>query len=146
MQKILSPRVSVYRKGGYYDWHVDTAIMDFNRADLSFTIFLNSIDDYIGGELELELNGFKAKVKGKPGEIIIYPSGIKHRVLTISSGERRVIVGWLKSNIHLQEHRDRLYNMNVEISKLRKTQGCDLEESIDSLNTIYQQMLRDYSN
>ena len=145
MQKLLSPRVAVYRQGGHYDWHVDTPIMDLNRADLSFTIFLNSGDDYEGGELELDLNGIKAKVKGKPGEIIIYASGVRHRVLPVISGERRVIVGWLQSNVKLHEYRERLYGMNVELTKLRKIESANLDAITENLNTIYNQMVRDYS-
>ena len=145
MQKLLSPRVAVYRQGGHYDWHVDTPIMDLHRADLSFTIFLNSGDDYEGGELELDLNGIKAKVKGKPGEIIIYASGVRHRVAPVISGERRVIVGWLQSNIKLHEYRERLYNMNVELTKLRQIDSSNAHAITESLNTIYNQMVRDYS-
>ncbi|WP_347864350.1 2OG-Fe(II) oxygenase [Planktomarina sp.] len=145
MQKLLSPRVAVYRQG-HYGWHVDTPIMDLNRADLSFTIFLNSGDDYEGGELELDLNGIKAKVKGKPGEIIIYASGVRHRVLPVISGERRVIVGWLQSNVKLHEYRERLYGMNVELTKLeKKIESASLDEITENLNTIYNQMVRDYS-
>ena len=145
MQKLLSPRVAVYREGGFYGWHVDTPIMDLQRADLSFTIFLNSGDDYQGGELELELNGVKAKVKGKPGEVIIYASGVRHRVLPVTSGERRVIVGWLKSNVKLHEYRERLYNLNVQLSRLRQIESDSAKEITENLNTIYNQMVRDYS-
>jgi PKHD-type hydroxylase len=143
MQKLLSPRVAVYREGGHYDWHVDTSIMDLHRADLSFTIFLNSADEYKGGELELKLNGAKAKMKGKPGEAIFYASGVEHQVSPVSSGERRVVVGWIRSNIKLHEHRERLYGLNLEVSDIRSKFGV---EAADPLNTLYHQFVRDYAD
>ena len=37
-----------------YGRHIDNAFMSSGRADLSFTIFLNSKDKYEGGELVIE--------------------------------------------------------------------------------------------
>ena len=143
-RKVLSPRVAIYREAGHYDWHVDAALMDHHRADLSVTIFLNDKTDYEGGHMEMVLpSGMKATVRGNKGEIVVYPSGLLHRVNSVTSGERRVIVGWINSNVRTQEHRERLYELNVERTRLEKKLGGDETENI---NRLYHQFVRDYSS
>ena len=93
MRDLINPMVSKYSNGDFYDWHVDVALLANRRTDLSFTLFLNDYSDYSGGELEIEVNNQKYQIKGKAGDIIIYPSGLKHRVNNITNGERLVIVG-----------------------------------------------------
>ena len=56
---------------GKYGWHVDNAFMGDDRADVSFTIFLDNPSDYNGGELEIDSIG---KFKLNKGDMIIYPS------------------------------------------------------------------------
>ena len=143
LNKILSPRVAIYREEGKYDWHVDSAIMDLERADLSFTIFLNGREEYEGGEMEITLeSGMAAKIKGNAGEIVVYSSGLLHRVKPVTKGERRVIVGWIRSNVKVPEYRERLYALNVENTRLREKFGYEESEKI---NQLYHQFLRDYS-
>ena len=144
LNKILSPRVAIYREEGKYDWHVDSALMDLERADLSFTVFLNGRDAYEGGEMEIMLeSGMTAKVKGNAGEAIVYASGLLHRVKPVTSGERRVIVGWIKSNIKGPEYRERLYALNVERTRLTEKYGY---EEAEKINQLYHQFMRDYSD
>ena len=143
VKEIVDPRVASYKNGGQYDWHVDVALLAQKRTDLSFSIFLNGKDDYQGGEMEIELPGTKIKVKGNTGEMIVYPSGLLHKVNPVSSGERLVIVGWLTSHVKFQEQRERLHDMLIEIIRIREKLGAN---EVENLNRLYHQFVRDFSN
>lgn len=100
-------QMGVYNEGCFYNWHQD----NFNIGDgpirkLSFSIFLNSGDDFSGGELELETwqvdhdrnNPFtsnKIKSPKVPGTLIVFPSYARHRVLPVTKGVRYSLVGWV---------------------------------------------------
>src|SRR6185369_17043277 len=51
---ILGPLFSRYRPGHAYGPHVDDALMDGVRTDVSFTLFLSAPETYDGGELVIE--------------------------------------------------------------------------------------------
>ena len=82
---------------GRYGRHIDNVYMSSGRADLSFTIFLSSKDNYEGGELIIEDFNSEEKIKLDAGEIIIYPSTYLHSVEEVSNGERLVFIGWIES-------------------------------------------------
>ena len=53
--KALSPLLfSRYETGMHYGSHVDDALMDGMRTDVSFTLFLSDPKSYDGGELAIE--------------------------------------------------------------------------------------------
>ena len=80
--------------GMKYGSHIDNAYMSSGRADLSFTIFLNSKESYEGGELSIDSFNSEEKFKLDAGEIIIYPSTYLHSVEEVLNGERLVFIGW----------------------------------------------------
>ena len=55
-------------KGMKYGRHIDNAYMSSGRADLSFTIFLSSKDNYEGGELSIEYFNSEEKFKLNSGK------------------------------------------------------------------------------
>jgi len=101
---------SRYTKGMEYGDHTDNAVnwagQQFIRSDLSFTIFLSSPDEYEGGELIANVFGSELAVKYDRGDMVIYPSGLTHRVNAVTSGCRRVALGWLQSTVPQQERRE----------------------------------------
>ena len=96
-----------YYSGGHrYDWHVDMAFMTGMRTDYSFTISLTDPESYEGGTLELELDdGSIQECRLAPGHMIIYPTGVLHRVTQVTSGNRLSIVGWIQSTVSDTEDR-----------------------------------------
>ena len=53
--KALTPLMfSRYEPGMHYGSHVDDALMDGMRTDVSFTLFLSDPESYDGGELVIE--------------------------------------------------------------------------------------------
>jgi len=108
-----------YKKGEYYNWHVDDEIDRCMINDkllasadnhgesiailngeymrkLSFSIQLSDPEDYEGGELEFECgNNEPFFAPNKKGTIIIFDSRVRHRVCEVKSGVRKSLVGWV---------------------------------------------------
>jgi PKHD-type hydroxylase len=140
---LIDPRVSLYDINDHYDWHIDVALLANRRTDLSFTIFLSDKEEYEGGELAFKMNNQIVNIKGASGQIVIYPSGLLHKVNEIKSGKRLVIVGWINSHVKLEEHREHLFQLAYEKSRLEKLLGYD---EIKTLTQIYESLIRDFSN
>ena len=110
-----------YKKGQHYQWHTDghgchqsarkSAVLhkqdtlQFTRQTnllgtvrkISVSAILN--DDYEGGELEFKMltpMGTEqiSTVKGKKGDIIVFPSYLLHRVKPVTKGTRYSVVAW----------------------------------------------------
>lgn len=111
--KVSDITFSRYLTGMGYGEHTDNAInwdpRQVIRSDMSFTIFLSSPADYAGGELIIKILGDEKQVRFDRGDMAIYPSGLVHRVNTVTSGCRNVAIGWLQSLIPEQERREILH-------------------------------------
>ena len=135
---VVSPRIASYKDGGYYGWHVDMAIMNNKRTDMSFTLMLS--DGFEGGELEMDFGDNRRTVKLQKGQMVVYPTGVLHRVNPVTSGERLCIVGWLRCGVRDQEDREALFNMGQEIHRLK--QCLDKPEELNQLNYLLQHFRR----
>lgn len=109
--------ISRYREGDGYDAHVDAAYIDGARVDLSFTVFLNSPDDYQGGALVIDESGQERVVYGKAGALVLYPSTRIHRVEPVTRGERLACVGWVQSCVRSGDHRAALFELERLIAE-----------------------------
>lgn len=144
-KSLVGVRANSYSTGETYGWHVDFAHMAQKRTDMSFTIAISDKSEYEGGELEMEDVGRKASVKLEAGQMVLYPTGILHRVKPVTSGTRLCIVGWVESLIPSEEHRTLLVNFNRSLQAVRAKQekGEFLErEEVDKLNQVYFQTMR----
>ncbi len=115
--------VSRYGPGMEYGSHVDNAMMNGIRTDLSFTVFLAPPAAYEGGELVIEGNDGEQAVKLEAGSAVIYPSTSLHRVAQVTSGERLVVVGWVRSMIRRGDQREILFDIDQTIATLREAGG-----------------------
>mgnify|MGYP001219146978 CR=1 FL=1 len=86
---------SSMRKGDYYKPHIDGGEL----GHFSTTIFLNNPKTYVGGELELLIDGELKPFKLRPGYGVVYETGTPHQVKEVISGERKVLVFWTTSLI-----------------------------------------------
>ena len=127
-------------KGMGYGRHIDNAYMSSGRADLSFTIFLNCKDDYVGGELSIESFNSEEKFKLDEGEIIIYPSTYLHSVEEVTFGERLVFIGWIESYIKSIEEREYLFDLDAAARSLLAKYGRSSE--VDLIYKSYSNLLR----
>ena len=101
---------TIYNLRNFYDWHIDSHTKPYKNGlirKLSFTICLNDNElennNYTGGDFEICLphpyhnknKYFRFKKVFKQGTIIVFPSHIWHKVHPITSGTRKVLVGWV---------------------------------------------------
>ena len=131
-------------KGMRYGRHIDNAFMSTGRADLSFTIFLNKISEYVGGELVVDDINTENKFKLNQGEIVIYPSTYLHSVKQIENGERIVCVGWIESYVKSIEQREYLFDMDAGAKSLLAKHGRS--DELDLIFKSYSNLLRILGN
>ena len=123
-----------------YGRHIDNVFMPSGRADLSFTIFLSSKDNYKGGELSIEDFKSEEKFKLNAGEIIVYPSTYLHSVEEVFYGERLVFLGWIESYVKSIEEREYLFDLDAAARSLLAKYGR-LNE-VDLIFKSYSNLLR----
>ena len=132
-KKIHGIMFSQSKSGHGYGAHVDNPYMSSGRSDLSFTLFLSSKDDYIGGSLNIQTLQENKKFKLESGQIIIYPSTSIHSVEKITGGQRIVCIGWIESYITSSEDRNLLFGLDAGAKGLLATYGQS-----DQLNLVFQ--------
>jgi PKHD-type hydroxylase len=115
--------LSRYREGQTYGMHVDDALMQGLRTDLSFTLFLNDPDSYEGGALIIADTAEERAFKLAPGDLILYPSTTLHRVEPVTSGTRLCIVGWVQSWIRDAGQREILFDLDRSIAEVHAREG-----------------------
>ena len=133
-KSIHSLLFSRYDVGMSYDTHVDNALMSSTsglcRSDVSFTLFLNSPQDYEGGELVIEGVQSEQSYKLEAGSAIVYPSTTLHRVNPVTKGKRLVAVGWVQSTVRDGSDREILFDLETArravFAKSGKTAEFDL--------------------
>ena len=110
-----------YEEGQFYGWHNDSGlsthykpmsvgnrgnnnenVQDFINENcetvrkLSFAMQLSHPDDYEGGNVQLlDEGGNPYIVPRKRGTIVLFDSRTQHRVLKVTKGTRKSIVGWV---------------------------------------------------
>ena len=87
--------ISKITEGGYYKCHLDSEFM----GNYSTTIFLNEPDEYVGGDLQLLIDGHLKNFKLDAGWGVTYTTGIPHQVLDVTDGVRYAGVFWSTSVI-----------------------------------------------
>ncbi|PSO50431.1 MAG: Fe2+-dependent dioxygenase [Cyanobacteria bacterium SW_9_44_58] len=133
-KNIRSPLISRYQEGMSYGTHVDNALMgqgnNLMRSDISFTLFLNSPEEYDGGELVMETTQGEQSFKLDAGAMVTYPSTTMHRVEPVTKGVRLVAVSWVQSLIRDPNEREIMFDLETTrqtlFQKYGKTQEFDL--------------------
>ena len=139
-KKVHGTIFSKSTSGMKYGRHIDNAYMSSGRADLSFTIFLSSTDNYEGGALSIENLNSEKNFKLEAGEIIIYPSTYLHSVEEVHNGERLVFIGWIESYVKSIEEREYLFDLDAAARSLLAKYGRS--EEVDLIFKSYTNLLR----
>ncbi|MEM0980536.1 MAG: Fe2+-dependent dioxygenase [Cyanobacteria bacterium P01_H01_bin.58] len=141
---IHSMLISRYEAGMAYGTHTDDALMRSHnqvmRSDISFTLFLNSPEEYAGGELVIESTQGEEEYKLPAGSMIVYPSSTLHRVATVTQGVRLVAVSWVQSLIRDPHEREILFDLDTVRQSLFKQYGKTSE--FDLLSKTHANLLR----
>ncbi len=139
-KKVHGTIFSKTKSGMKYGRHIDNAYMSSGRADLSFTVFLNSKTNYDGGALSIESFNSEEKFKLDEGEIIIYPSTNLHSVEEVFDGERLVFIGWIESYVKSIEDREYLFDLDAAARSLLAKYGRS--DEVDLIFKSYSNLLR----
>jgi len=117
-----SMQYTCYDEGDYYQWHTDdsieshialssilsssnatpspNAINDYLSIQteyvrkLSFSLMLSDADEYEGGNFQILDHKKTCFLPRKRGTLIIFDSRAPHRVLKVTKGQRKSLVGW----------------------------------------------------
>lgn len=122
-KRLVKLLISRYGPGMTYGTHVDDALMDGQRTDLSFTLFLADPRGYEGGELVIEDGYQERRVKLEAGQLILYPSTSLHRVEGVTDGIRMAAVGWVRSYIRHREQREILFDLETSLRQVHESLG-----------------------
>lgn len=115
--------LSRYGEGQTYGLHVDDALMQGLRTDLSFTLFLADPASYDGGALIIQDHFESRAIKLNAGDMILYPSTTLHQVEPVTRGERLAVVGWVQSLIRDGAQREMLFDLDQAVETCFATEG-----------------------
>jgi PKHD-type hydroxylase len=131
--KALAPVLfSRYESGMQYGSHVDDALMQGMRTDVSFTLFLSDPESYDGGELVIESASGEDAVKLAAGGLLAYPSTTLHHVSPVTRGERLAAVGWARSFVRDGAHREMLFDLDTARRQMFAKDGKTAEYDLVS--------------
>jgi PKHD-type hydroxylase len=118
---------SRYEKSMHYGSHVDDALIDGMRTDVSFTLFLSDADAYDGGELVIESAAGEETFKLAAGSLVAYPATTLHRVAAVTRGVRLAAAGWARSFVRDGAQRELLFDLDTARRQLFAREGKSAE-------------------
>ncbi len=87
-----------------YGWHTDSSASGLAASRImSATVELSDPDDYVGGNLKIEIGGRSWGAEKKRGRMTIFPSCFAHKVTPILKGTRHSLVLWAHTKEPLEE-------------------------------------------
>jgi len=131
-KRLTSVLFSRYEPGMHYGSHVDDALMQGTRTDVSFTLFLSDPDNYDGGELVVESASGEDAVKLAAGSLVAYPSTTLHHVAAVTRGTRLAAVGWARSFVRDAARREMLFDLDTARRQLFAREGKSAEYDLVS--------------
>jgi PKHD-type hydroxylase len=142
---LTSIMFSAYEPGMRYGSHVDDALMQDMRTDVSFTLFLSAPASYDGGELVIESSAGEDAVKLEAGSLVAYPSTALHHVAEVTRGVRLAAVGWARSYIRDGARRELLFDLDTARRRMFAQHGksADYDLVSKSLANLLRMWLED---
>jgi PKHD-type hydroxylase len=148
--KVLPPRFNRYCGGNAYGDHIDNAVFSVPgsshriRSDLSATLFLSDPDEYEGGELVVEGELGRHRIKLPAGHLILYSGATLHQVTPVTRGVRLGAFFWIQSLVREDSRRTMLLELDDTIRAL----SLDLPDNpaVVRLTGLYHNLLRQWAN
>lgn len=81
--------------GGHYDWHMDIGPGSISHRKISIVVQLSDPNDYVGGDLQIMTGSEQITVPRGKGTVVIFPSFLLHKVVPLTSGNRKSLVLWV---------------------------------------------------
>ena len=150
-KKIFNPLFNRYSgESNFYGDHVDGAVLrsqstqQWVRSDISCTLFLAEPHEYDGGELRIQEAHSERLVKLPAGDMVLYPSSSVHQVTPVTRGARLASFFWIESMVRSTEQRLLLWNMDMDLLKLRSRFGSNesSDPAVVGLTGTYHNLLR----
>ena len=147
-KKIFNPLFNRYSgDSNYYGAHVDGAVLrsrvpdQWVRSDISCTLFLADPEEYDGGALCMEDVHSARQIKLPAGDMVLSPSSTVHQVTPVTRGARIASFFWIESMVRSTEQRLLLWNMDMDLLKLRSRVG-ENDPAVVGLTGTYHNLLR----
>ncbi|MBB6577675.1 PKHD-type hydroxylase [Comamonas odontotermitis] len=147
-KRIFNPLFNRYSgASNFYGEHVDGAVLhskatqQWVRSDISCTLFLSEPSEYEGGELVMREHFGEKKIKLAAGDMILYPGSTVHQVMPVTRGTRLASFFWVESMVRSTEQRQMLFDMDMQLLRLRQQVG-EQNPSIIGLTGTYHNLLR----
>ena len=147
-KRIFNPLFNRYSGGtNFYGEHVDGAVVHSSatqqwvRTDISCTLFISDPADYEGGELVIREHSGEKQVKLPAGDLILYPGSTVHQVMPVRKGSRLASFFWIESMVRSTEQRRLLFDMDMQLLKLRTEVG-EQNAAVIGLTGTYHNLLR----
>ena len=147
-KRIFNPLFNRYSGGtNFYGEHVDGAVVHSSatqqwvRTDISCTLFISDPADYEGGELVIREHSGEKQVKLPAGDLILYPGSTVHQVMPVRKGTRLASFFWIESMVRSTEQRRLLFDMDMQLLKLRTEVG-EQNAAVIGLTGTYHNLLR----
>ena len=147
-KRIFNPLFNRYSgASNFYGEHVDGAVLhskatqQWVRSDISCTLFFSEPDEYEGGELVMREHFGEKKIKLAAGDMILYPGSTVHQVMPVTRGTRLASFFWVESMVRSTEQRQMLFDMDMQLLRLRQQVG-EQNPSIIGLTGTYHNLLR----
>ena len=147
-KRIFDPLFNRYSgASNFYGEHVDGAVLhsqakkEWVRSDISCTLFFSNPEDYDGGELVIRESFGEKRIKLAAGDMILYPGSTVHQVTPVTRGERLASFFWVESMVRSTEQRQMLFDMDMQLLRLRQEVG-EQHPAIIGLTGTYHNLLR----
>jgi len=142
IKRVGQPYFLWYKQGHHYDYHLDAFPIAGIAPHYSFTCFLNDPSEYEGGELTIKMGPKEITFKEKAGTLVMYNTGLWHKVNPVISGDRKVIVGWAESLIRDSRMRELIIDMKHAINDVAN----DITHSqLEKLESVRINLIREYA-
>ena len=130
-----------YKTGGFYDWHLDAFPIAGIAPHYSYTVALNDPDEYEGGELIIRVGNTEQAFKPAKGSVILYNTGLWHKVNEVTAGDRKVAIGWAESYIKESNIRQNIIDLKHAINDV----ADDITHAqLEKLESARMNMIREY--
>ncbi|MCU0761384.1 MAG: Fe2+-dependent dioxygenase [Hydrogenophaga sp.] len=150
-KKIFNPLFNRYSGDtNHYGPHVDGAVLrshhpaQWVRSDISCTLFLSDPAEYDGGELVIRAPQGTQCVKLAAGDMVVYSGSSVHSVEPVTRGQRLASFFWIESMIRSPEQRNLLFDLDMNLLKLRQQYGESTETT--ALTGCYHNLLRQWAD
>ena len=141
--------------GGFYNWHNDLPIMGKGnvtslRTDYLMITGINDPSEYEGGDLQVRLGSETYQYRLAKGESLFFDPNLWHKVMPVTSGERRVAVMWIETLVQDEFIRELIYDYDDLITHvLAAIDSEKWKPDIDPttyMNFVKYKLMRKYSS